>query len=627
MWKVKEKLFDNRKRHIAFRDYYWEAQTESICKISIIFLFVCILGVIMVPIEHARYPQLGYLKYGISVCGHLVAAIFAKWLLVTKKISDTKKPFVSEIFSVVLGFLYLLWGILSMEISMYESGTIVILMYLILLAVITAFWYYPSYYYQLLILVSYVLAGICFVKHSDLIMDISSQICAVIFALVLYSLGRTRYIYGRDKYEMELKNIKLMDELSAHNEELNASNQSLFDMNEKLNSMNEQLEEALEEIEKSAEAQKMFTSSMNHELRAPLNGIIGNIQIMQMNDKLSDEDKETLNQCMAMSKSLLSIVNDLLDFAKMDAGEFEILPAAFDLHDVMKSTSGMFKNVAESKGLELKIDIADDTICGLYGDDFRIQQVINNIVSNAVKYTDEGEVTIRASYMDEKLTFVISDTGQGISEESIEDLFKPFKRIAEFKNKKIQGTGLGMTIVMKLISQMQGTIDVQSTIGKGTTFTVVIPSKVTDADNTWGNEKKEVSTNNQNVELRNLEGTKILYVDDTKINLKIIGKLLSDTNVAVVGTTEPLEGLEKAKEEKFDIIILDHQMPNISGPELFDMIKNESDVNRDTPVIIFTGNAGVGVAEKYKEMGFAGYLSKPVLKDKLLELIYEYVID
>lgn len=619
---MKTDKLEKKRRHEAFRAYYWNKQMHTVCRISLSFLVFCaVCFFFVVPFEHAKYPDLGRLKYGIAVIGHIMTAVFSKWLIETKRVSESKKPVVAERFTFVVGLAYLIWGLLGMEIAMIEYHEPVILMYLILLAAITAFLYLPMSYFVWLVSISYVLATVCFIASRDLAkLDTTSSICAVTMMLLLGMLSNTRYKYGRDRFEYEIQNQGLIADKEAQNEELEAQNEELIAINEELNETTEKLSNALEEIEKASEAQKMFTNSMNHELRAPLNGIIGTIQVMLMNDKLADSDRQSLKQCMSMSKSLLNIVNDLLDYAKMDAGEFEILPAAFDLHEVIKNIEGTFKNQAENKGLKLNFDIADDTVCGVYGDDFRIQQVIANIVSNGIKYTESGSVTVSVSYKDDSLKFVISDTGQGMSEESMKYLFVPFKRIAEFKNKKIQGTGLGMTIVLNLVNKMGGTIDVDSKLGEGTTFTVILPSKITDANNTWANPVKKDNQKDLKSDT-NLSDKKILYVDDTQINLKVIEKLLSDTGVVITTRDVPSDGLALAKENTYDLIMVDHQMPEMTGLELFKAIRETSNCNSKTPVVIFTGNAGTGTEEKYKDMGFAGYLSKPVLKDDLVALI------
>lgn len=616
----KEKRIENQKRHEAFRLYYWRKQTSAIYNISICFLIFCaICFFAVVPFEHSGYPELGRLKYGISVIGHLVFACFSKWLLETKRFSDEKKASISELFTFILGLAYLIWGLLGMEIAIIEYKNPVILMYLILLAVITAFLYYRTRHFVLLIIISYSLATVCFLTHREVPLDMTSAICAVTMMIILGVLSNTRYVFGRDRFEFEAQNISLLKEQEMQNEELEAQNEELIAINQELNDTTEKLGNALKDLEEVSNSQKLFTNSMNHELRAPLNGIIGTIQVMLMNEQRDNTDRNYLLQCMAMSKSLLNIVNDLLDYAKMDAGEFEIFPSPFDLHEVINNIDGTFKNTAENKGLKLIFDIADDTICGLYGDDFRIQQIIANIVSNGIKYTEKGSVTVNVSYMNDTLKFVISDTGQGISEESMKDLFTPFKRISESKNKKIQGTGLGMSIVKNLINKMGGAIDVKSKLGEGSIFTVSIPSKVTNENNTWGSPVKTGSSSD--IENIDFEGKHILYVDDTSVNLKIITKLLSDTNAQITTTDSPFEGLKLAKENHYDIIMVDHQMPDMSGPELMKTIKSESYVNSDTPMIIFTGNAGTGIEEMYQNMGFSGFISKPVMKNDLIEAI------
>lgn len=624
---LNDKRKENKIRHEAFRRYYWKKQMESIFRISIAFLVFCAFSfIVVVPFEHAKYPDLGRLKYGIAVVTHLLSAIFAKWLLVTKRVTDTKKPDVMEGFSFVLGLLYLLWGVLGIDIAIREYNNPIILMYLILLAAITAFLYYPLSHFIWLVILSYSASTVCFIVHaSEVTMDITSSICAVIMMIVLGFLSNSRYTYGRSKFEYEVENERLIEEKAAQNEELEAQNEELISINQELNDTTEKLVKALDDLEQATEAHKLFTNSMNHELRAPLNGIIGTIQVMQMKEDLSDSDRKELDQCMLMSRSLLNIVNDLLDYAKMDAGEFDIFPAPFDLHDIVKNIEGTFKNQAESKGLELKFVIPDNMPCGLYGDDVRIQQILNNVVCNGIKYTDSGAVTVEMSYENDVLQFVVSDTGQGMSQESLKDLFAPFKRIAESKNKKIQGTGLGMTIVMNLVNKMGGSIDVDSTLGEGTTFTIRIHSKITDESNVWDNNSENRKTNAA-VDTVCLQGKKLLYVDDNNISLIIVKKLLSDTGITVTTNPSAIDGLELIMEQHFDFILVDHMMPEMSGPQFLKEIKTKSELNRNTPVIIFTGNVHEGIESEYTEMGFAGYISKPVMKDVLIDLLGKVVM-
>lgn len=618
----KEKRKENKIRHEAFRRYYWKKQLDTIFIISIVFFVFCAFCfVAVVPFEHAKYPELGRLKYGSAVVGHLVAAIFTKWLLTTRRIPETKKPLIVDVFSFVLGLIYLLWGVLGVDIAIREYNNPIVLMYIILLATITAFLYYTLNNFVWLVILSYSAATACFMVHAnEVTMDTTSSICSVVMMIVLGFLSNTRYTYGRDKFEYEVENERLIDEISAQNEELESQNEELISINEELNDTTEKLVKALEDLEKSTEANKLFTNSMNHELRAPLNGIIGTLQVMQMKENLSDVDKTYLEQCMLMSNSLLSIVNDLLDYAKMDAGEFTILPAPFDLHDIVKNIEGTFANQAENKGLELTIIVPDNMPCGLYGDDVRIQQILTNIVSNGIKYTDSGAVTVKTSFENDVLQFVVSDTGQGMSKESLKDLFVPFKRIAESKNKKIQGTGLGMTIVMNLINKMEGTIDVESTLGEGTTFTINIPSKIVDENNVWDNHF-ENKFKESVADTTYLRGKSLLYVDDTKINLIVVEKLLSDTEMNVTTTTSAIEGLKLIMDHHYDVIMVDHIMPEMSGPEFFKEIQAKSQLNNNTPVIVFTGNAHEGVESEYLDMGFAGYICKPVLRDILLNTL------
>ena len=629
MGKFKETALDNQRRHSAYRAYYWQEQLKNLFNLAMAFvaadILLCAFGV---RFEYPANMSLGYLKYGIGFPLSAIFGIYAQWLLKTGKYDNDKKAIIAERYTFAFGLLCLIWGLLGMEVDMVANHDANTLMYIIMLCIITAFFTYPGHHYFLMIAISYGISAVIFTLHArEVLISTTSAICDVLIMIILFRVGQNRYTTGRDRFETEAENTRLLEDLEAQNEELNAGNQELIAINEELNATRDRLEKALGELAASAESQKRFTASMNHELRAPLNGIIGNIQVLLMDPNLTDDDRENLEGCMGMSKSLLGIVNDLLDFAKIEAGEFKILPGAFDLHEVIKNIDAMFKHAAEEKGLKLIVDIPDDMICGLYGDDYRIQQVLTNIVSNGIKYTDEGTVTLSASYGSEKLSFVISDTGQGISEESVKDLFKPYKRIEEYKNRNIQGTGLGMTIVGSLIKQMHGQIDVKSTVGAGTTFTITIPTHVTDAENTWSSHDYEgpAKAGVPSGKSLDLRGRRFLYVDDTKMNLKIIGKLLAETKVELDTTDDPEVGLEMATVNEYDLIFVDHQMPKLTGPELFEKIREVSSKNVVTPVIIFTGNAGVGVDEMYKEQGFAGYLTKPILKEDLFRKISETI--
>ena len=651
MGKFRESVHDNNRRHVKYRAYYWLDQMRYMFNLCACFFIADLIGILLSPLEYPGQPQFGYIKYGIGVPFTLVFALYSKWIQNTKLISSEKKPVHAERFMLIAGILLVIWGDCGLEVAIVANHTVNILMYLIMLGIMTAFFTFPGHHYFIIIFVTCIVSTIIFLKHTDVRFDATSSVCAVIMMLIFFRLGYVRYMSGRNRFEAESKNADLMQELEAQNEELNASNQELVAINEELTDISTKLRKALEELEDSSETQKRFTNAMNHELRAPLNGILGNIQVMLMDEALSDDLREDLNQSMVLCKSLLGIVNDMLDSAKLQAGEFEILPAAFDLHTVLDNVMGIFKNDALQKGLELKLDITSDTACGLYGDDFRIQQILTNIVSNAVKYTEKGSVLVKVRHEDGVLKMAVSDTGQGISEESMEDLFKPFKRIDEFKNRKIMGTGLGMSIVDQLVRSMKGTISVDSKLGEGSTFTICIPAEITDASNVWGRDGKNAGTAldamgnnmaevsdvaedlngagaankadalNAKSDLTSLEGLKLLYVDDTKINLKVLKGLLRGTGTELTTTEDPFAGIELAKENKYDIILLDHQMPDISGPEVYERIKAESSLNADAAFIALTGNAGAGVAKQYKDMGFAGYLTKPVLKEDLIETL------
>ena len=398
-------------------------------------------------------------------------------------------------------------------------------------------------------------------------------------------------------------------------------NEELLNTQNELTDSNKMLEESLETVKDNLDMHRRFSTILTHELRSPLNGIIGTLKMMD-DSELCEDNKENVEQCLSSSNYMLHIVNDLLDFAKLQVGKFEILPTDFDLHGVIGEINNLYKNMARSKGLNFEVLVDDSMVCGLYGDEYRIQQVANNLVSNAVKYTSEGNVTVSFDIKDECLEIKVKDEGQGISEESLEDLFTPFKRLNRKANAKIQGTGLGLSIVNELIKNMDGSLSVESEQGVGSEFKASIPVKISDSANIYKAHITRVqSTKEESKKTLNLSDKKMIYIDDSKINLKIFAHLLSKFNGQVETYENGEEGLDKLKTVKYDLAFVDYMIPGLSGLDILHSVKNEDTVNKETPMIVFTGDSGKGVEDKFLSMGFSGYLSKPISEEDMERVI------
>lgn len=398
-----------------------------------------------------------------------------------------------------------------------------------------------------------------------------------------------------------------------------------------------ELEIAREEANVANNAKSGFLASMSHEIRTPLNGILG-MNAMILKDSNEPGIVEYAENIRIAGNSLLSIINDILDLSKIESGRMEINPDNYELFSIMNDCYQMNRMRASEKSLELIFENDPDMPAEYYGDEVRIRQVMNNLVSNGIKYTKEGSVRLRTEYKvidnedpgnDEIVTLVISvtDTGIGIKEEDIDNLFSRFTRLEENRNRNIEGTGLGLHITQRLVHMMNGTIEVKSEYGRGSTFTVSFPQKVI------GNRKmgdfvsrlkEHVNVEKSRTDTIKAPGKRILVVDDVRTNILVFKGLLRDTEMTIDSALSGHEGLEMTKNEKYDIIFMDHLMPEMDGIETFHRIRDDEDnINHSTPVVILTANAIIGMRSTYLEEGFAEYVSKPVEQKELLAVIEE----
>lgn len=390
--------------------------------------------------------------------------------------------------------------------------------------------------------------------------------------------------------------------------------------------------EAQARMEDANRAKSDFLANMSHEIRTPINAILGmNEMILRENE--NEKIAEYADNIEAASTSLLYLINDILDFTKIESGKFEIVEMTYDTSSLIYDCCNMIAGRIQQKGLEMKIDCDPKLPSRLKGDEVRIRQVITNLLSNAAKYTERGKVFFCVkSVMDkEKFSLVVTvkDTGIGIKEKNLKNLFTQFTRFDLKRNRNIEGSGLGLAITKQLVDLMGGKIEVQSVYGEGSEFCVTIPQKVVD-DTPLGNfhEHYQDVLNRRNVRyLQSFEApdARILVVDDVEVNLKVIVNLLKKTRLRVDTAGSGAKALEMVVETPYDIIFLDHMMPEMSGIETYGRIKEMETKNKNTPVIMLTANAISGVREQYLSLGFVDYLSKPVQSGRLEQMIMKYL--
>ncbi len=383
------------------------------------------------------------------------------------------------------------------------------------------------------------------------------------------------------------------------------------------------------------EAKSAFLSNMSHEIRTPINAVLG-MNEMILRESSEPNVMEYSENIRAAGNTLLGLINDILDFSKIEAGKLEIIPVDYDLSSMLNDLVNMIYTRADAKGLTLKVEFNQEIPKLLFGDEVRIKQVITNILTNAVKYTEKGSVTMSVSF--ERLSEApdsimlcvkVTDTGIGIKPEERDKLFSQFERIEEKRNRNVEGTGLGMAITLNLLEKMGSSLQVDSTYGVGSTFSFKLRQRVVKWE-PLGDYKASYNALLKGQKKYHEKFTApealVLMVDDNPMNLTVFKSLIKKTKVQVDTASDGEEGLFLAQEKKYDIIFLDHMMPHKDGIETLHELKAQTEgPNKHTSVICLTANAISGARKQYIEAGFDDYLTKPIDAGRLEEMLLTYL--
>lgn len=402
---------------------------------------------------------------------------------------------------------------------------------------------------------------------------------------------------------------------------------TVYDISEDMNQLLRQegitkaVEEQNEILQHLDQKKTQFFANMSHEFRAPINAIMGMSEVILCNSK-EGNIREYAGDIKNASKMLLHLVNDILDLSKIQAGKMEIVPVEYETEDLVRNVGNVIRLMVQDKSLAYEVNIAKDVPKRLFGDEIRITQVLTNLLTNAVKYTDQGKVTLTLNAVKDlkgmdAIEYIVEDTGCGIKPEDMDKLFDSYERVNLERNRRVEGTGLGMGIVTGLLEAMKSKLNVESQYGKGSRFSFVLAQNYVNTSPVPQN-----ISSNKELEL----GDKlILVVDDVPLNLKVVEVLLKPFGANVELVNNGKDALEMMKQKKYDLILLDHMMPGMDGVETLKQAREISDYYKDAAIIAMTGNASVTARDEYLCMGFTDYLEKPILQDKMKEILRAYI--
>jgi CheY-like chemotaxis protein/nitrogen-specific signal transduction histidine kinase len=362
-----------------------------------------------------------------------------------------------------------------------------------------------------------------------------------------------------------------------------------------------------ERAEAASRAKSDFLAVMSHEIRTPMNAIMGMGEVLSRTE-LTETQSKHLADIRKAARSLLMIINDILDFSKIEAGKLEIINTDYNLRSLLDNLYSMFSVLFKGKDLHFIFSIAPDFPDKVHGDENRVRQILTNILSNALKYTPRGEVRFSSSLKPGNpgiLRFDVKDSGIGIREEDMDKLFRPFEQLDTRKNRNVVGTGLGLAICYKLCGLMGGRLWVESEYGKGSVFSVEIPCLP-------AGETTDTETGGADTEDFTAPDAKVLVVDDIEINLEVCSVMLSSFSIESDLAQSGREAVELAEQKNYDLIFMDHMMPEMNGLETTALIRSLGGANETLPIIALTANAINGAEQMFMEHRFNGFLAKPI---------------
>lgn len=403
----------------------------------------------------------------------------------------------------------------------------------------------------------------------------------------------------------------------------------LFDVTDARTQM-EQMKTLKDEAEEANRSKSVFLASVSHEIRTPINVVMGMSEVL-LRDYATDETKEYIQNIRNSGNTLLYLISDIIDYSKIESGKLELISDRFDMQRVLNEIVNVYQFRCEQKELEFIYDIASEIPRFLIGDDIRVRQIATNLLSNSVKYTEKGSVKFKLGFKhrsdyDIDLIMAVEDTGRGIKKEDYDKLFKGFGREQMAGYQISEGTGLGLNITKQLTELMGGVINFKSEVGKGTTFSVIIPIiQASDSTETVGNEIGKKRLDSAFKTTFTATEAEILIVDDSSINQKIIKELLKDINPKLTAVSSGEECLEYVREKHFDLIFMDHRMSGMDGVETFSRIKQSDNECKDTPVVMITANATLDSRDWYLAKGFADFLPMPIDSEQLSNMLYKFL--
>ncbi|NDO45375.1 response regulator [Clostridium sp. MD294] len=525
------------------------------------------------------------------------------------------------VFSVLLQLLFNVLGVQTIEdMVLFPVFTIVIVCTVSIVGLLQ--FYYKHRYFQTLLVI-----GAIFIMFFGSIINIifPNVNGNIIYHIYQYSMTAFSIIMAAahilqlsQEYQKNVeKNARLLEE------EIKVIEQQ----NIQLTLAKQDADTARREALAANEAKGKFLAHMSHEIRTPINAVLG-MDEMILREAKQATIKEYAMDIYTAGQTLLSLINDILDFSKIESGKMEIVPVTYDISSMIHDLVNMTTQRAKNKNIKFEVNIAPEIPCQLYGDDVRIRQVLTNILTNAVKYTHEGTVWLRVkcSQINDVaiLTFEVEDTGIGIKEEDLPKLSAEFERIEEDKNRNIEGTGLGMSITIQLLALLGSKLHIESIYGKGSKFFFELKQNI--VDNTpIGNFEFRVQQMTQDYHYKTklyAPDAKILVVDDNAVNRRVLRNLLKETGIQITDAESGTQCLELVQKNYYDLIFIDHMMPDMDGIETLHRIKTFEDFPcQNTPIVVLTANAITGAREQYLSEGFDDFLSKPIVPEKLENLI------